>query len=284
METINVQREPFLTNDVVKIFCKLYVKNIDIFVKLHIQQSKDMLSTFNSASMYNYDAGDVYQLLRMSHGSSSNKVSNNVLKDTEFSHLLLSFTQELESMKSLTTFTDQYETPIEKMWEVCRCFIIPVRIAASTIASEERERILRLWLSTVFTLPLLEGYNEKFYPYHQKAILAIRNFVKTATTPSDQAIYNDRMLHRISTIDDKFIDMFVSPIRPTDSDMDTIMRTSMYLVLMASIDVIRKPCPNLKACKGFNPDYDGACIHILDEHVNDQIKKIQKMAETLKPK
>ena len=84
-------------------------------------------------------------------------------------------------------------------------------------------------------------------------------------------------------LDNRQIDLFVSAIKTSNSRMDTIIRTYMYILILGSIEIIRKPCPNLSKCKDVNPNYQGDCMHLLDDYVNSQIKMIRDGTRVLTP-
>lgn len=285
--TIKVDEDPFLVNinDLVKTLSRLLFKNLDIFVSLLAYQSKELFTRSTKLTFYTNDAGDVYQSFRMRYPTAKNGTSRCILTDREFSRIALSFSEQLKSFNKLTTFTDQFQDYTDKMWEACKCLIIPVRINAATIPAEEKERILRLWLSTAFTLPLLDVYNEK-YAMYQDSILAVRNLNHVfllPTKPDEDPKLNISKLEDIGRLPVTVADVCVSPVSVGRNKIDKAFRTYMYMILLASIEIIRKPCPNLKECKNINPDYDGACINMFDDHVNAQIKKIQEVTKILAP-
>lgn len=286
--TIRVEEDPFLTNinDLIKVLSRLLFKNLDIFVSMLAYQSRELFSKSTKLTFYTADAGDIYQSFRMRYPDTRNGKSRCILTDQEFNRLAMSFSEQLKSFTKLNTFTEQYEDYGTKMWEACKYLIIPVRINPSTIPKEEKERILRLWLSSAFTLPLLDAYNEKYANSYQDSILAVRNLnhvFMIATKPEEEPRLNVEKLNDISRLPTSVADVCVSPVSAGKNKIDKAFRTYMYMILLASIEIIRKPCPNLKECKNINPDYDGACINPFDEYVGMQIKKIQEVTKILTP-
>ena len=193
--TIRVEEDPFLTNinDLIKVLSRLLFKNLDIFVSMLAYQSRELFSKSTKLTFYTADAGDIYQSFRMRYPDARNGKSRCILTDQEFNRLAMSFSEQLKSFTKLNTFTEQYEDYSTKMWEACKYLIIPVRINPSTIPKEEKERILRLWLSSAFTLPLLDAYNEKYANSYQDSILAVRNLnhvFMIATKPEEEQTVN----------------------------------------------------------------------------------------------
>lgn len=286
--TIDISKEPFLLriSDVTKVLCRILIKNLDIFMRLYYYQSKTMFSRANKLTFYSLDAGDIYQSFRMQFPSAKNKTAQTILMDSDFARLELTFTEEIKHFVTLNTFTEGIENPTELMWEVLKYMMIPVRINPVTIPTEERERILRFWLSTVFTLPLLDTYNEKHFHY-QKAIAALRSLYPALKLQEEKdtqiPTFNIQKLNELASIPSEVVDYYVAPIAPGKNRLDLIFRTYMYVSMHAMIDIIRKPCPNLAECKAINSDYQGDCIEMLDECVNSQIKKLQDVIKVLKP-
>ena len=286
--TIDISKEPFLLriSDVTKVLCRMLIKNLDIFMRLFYYQSKSIFARSNKLTFYSLDAGDIYQSFRMQYPSAKNKLSQTILLDSDFARLSLTFTEEIKHFVTLNTFTEGIENPTELMWEVLKYMMIPVRINPVTIPVEERERILRFWLSTIFTLPLLDSYNEKHFHY-QKAVSAIRSLYPALKLQEEKEssipTFNVQKLNELASIPSEVVDYYVSPITPGKNRLDLIFRTYMYIAFHAMIDIIRKPCPNLSECKSINPDYQGDCIEMLDECVNAQIKKLQEVIKVLTP-
>lgn len=287
--TINIEREPFILNvkDLTKVLCRLLIKNLDIFMRLYFYQLKDIFSSSNKLMFYTSDAGDIYQSFRMRFAETKNTSVRVILLDNDFNRLALSFSEEIKSFSNLAMFADQYENISEKMWEACKYLIIPVRINPTTIPVEERERILRLWLSTAFTLPLLDAYNDKYAQVYQKSISVLRNLYKALKINSKEAedapSFNIAKINELGSIPVNLMDLYVSPIKPGGGKLDKTFRTYMYIVLLSSIEIIRKPCPNLRECKSVNPNFQGDCLSLFDDYVNAQIKKIQEVTKILTP-
>lgn len=286
--TIDISREPFLIriSDVTKVLCRTLIKNLDIFMRLFFYQSRDIYGRSTKLTFYTSDAGDIYQSFRMKYPDCKNKISRVILMDSDFARVSLVFVEEVKKFTTLNTFTEGIENPTEVMWEVLKYMMIPVRINPGTIPANERERILRLWLSTVFTLPLLDAYNEKHANIYQKAVSALRNLykaVKQGNDKEDIPTFNTKTMGDLASIPPEVVDYYVSPITPGKNKLDLTFRTYMYVAMHAMIEIIRKPCPNLKECKNINPDYKGDCIEMFDDCVNAQIKKIQEVIKVLTP-
>lgn len=286
--TINLEKEPFLLNikDLTRVLCRLLIKNLDIFMRLYFYQLKDTYSRSNKLTFYTTDAGDVYQSFRMRFPSNKNTVSKILLMDNDFARLCLAFAKECESISNLKIWTDQYSDNIEKMWEACKYLIIPVRINPTTIPVEERERILRFWLSTIFTLPLVEQYNEK-YAVYRDSISALRMLYRalkdTSKEGEDFPSFNTQKVNKLSSMPDEVMDICVAPVKAGTSAICKTFRTYMYIALLASIEIIRKPCPNLRECKAVNPTFQGDCLSLFDDYVNNQIQKIKDVTKLITP-
>lgn len=272
------------SKNVLKIMCRLLIKNISIFLNLFYQQHHFVYNKLNNLYFYNADAGDIYQGYRINMADKKVDVKY-ILSQADFNKLILQICKEAETFADIKSIIDAHESPFEKAWEVFRMLILPIRINHHTIPMEEREYTMKLWLSTIFTLPLLDSYNER-YIVDQTSLIQLRNLYKVCKTPSkgyeENPLFNVERLHGIESMPNDVIDMYVSPIK-SSSKMDKTFRPYMFLAMIACVEIIRKPCFNLKECKQINPDYLGDCMHVFDDYVNSQIKKIQEIMTVLMP-
>lgn len=280
--TINLDQEPFLIyiNDVFKILCRVLLKNFGIFAKLHYHQVTNLFR--NSKSLYMVtDAGDVYQYLRSKFTSPKNTTVEYVLKDDEFESICLSFIQQIRDYPKINGCVSKYPDDFDKIWEVCKFLILPVRVNSQSIPRNEKERILRLWMSVSFCIPMLEIYNNKYLPYGAN-VQALRTLPKIILTNDDKKL-NFEVIKRLQASDNLIIETFVSPTA-ADNKTNKIFKTYMFILVCVSIEIINKSCPNLTECKAINPNYDGQWIYVFDDYVGQQIKKIQNAANAFSPK
>lgn len=282
-----MEHEPFFmySKNVLKIMCRLLIKNISVFLNLYYQQHHFIYNKLNSLYFYNADAGDIYQGFRINMADKKADVKY-ILSQGDFNRLILQICKEAATFPDINTIISQYESPFDKAWEIFRLLILPIRINHHTIPFNEREFTMKLWLSTVFTLPLLDNYNER-YIVDKAALSSLRNLYKVCKIPAssyeEQPAFNVERLHGLESLPNEAIDLYVSPIK-SSSKMDKTFRPYMFLAMIACVEIIRKPCFNLKECKQINPDYLGDCMHVFDDYVNTQIKKIQEIMTILMPK
>lgn len=284
---ININKEPFFIylKDLPKLICRLIIKNLSTFIKLYYYQYHYIYNKFDSTYFYSSNAGDIYQGFRilMKNSIANEKV---ILNRKEFALIISKIADEIKYFPSINNIVEQYEEPFEKVWNVFRLLILPIRINAGTIPLDERKFILKIWMSTVFTIPLLDSYNGR-YIVNKRSLSALRSLfpafgVNLSKNFDENPKFDENKLNKIEETDDNIIDLYVSPIN-SDSVTNKIFRTYVFLSFLASIEIIRKPCLNLKECKEINPDYDGSCINVFDDYVNSQIKKIQESISILVP-
>ena len=282
--TININREPFFmySKSVLKVMARILIKNLSVFLNLYYQQHHFIFNKLNNLYFYNADAGDIYQGFRINMSEKHMDVKY-ILSHSDFSKIVLQICKEASEFSDIRSIIDQHEQPFEKAWEVFRLLILPIRINHNTIPLEEREFTMKLWLSTIFTLPLLDIYNER-YIVNQNTLISLRNLYKVCKIPAkgyeEQPAFNIERLRGLEALPNDAIDMYVSPIKSA-SKMDKTFRPYMFLAMIACVEIIRKPCFNLKECKQINPDYLGDCMHVFDDYVNTQIKKIQEIMTVL---
>lgn len=284
---ININKEPFFIylKDLPKLICRLIIKNLSTFIKLYYYQYHYIYNKFDSTYFYSSNAGDIYQGFRilMKNSIANEKV---ILNRKEFALIISKIADEIKYFPSINNIVEQYEEPFEKVWNVFRLLILPIRINAGTIPLDERKFILKIWMSTVFTIPLLDSYNGR-YIVNKRSLSALRSLfpafgVNLSKNFDENPKFDENKLNKIEETDDNIIDLYVSPIN-SDSVTNKIFRTYVFLSFLSSIEIIRKPCLNLKECKEINPDYDGSCINVFDDYVNSQIKKIQESISILVP-
>lgn len=284
---ININKEPFFIylKDLPKLICRLIIKNLSTFIKLYYYQYHYIYNKFDSTYFYSSNAGDIYQGFRilMKNSIANEKV---ILNRKEFALIISKIADEIKYFPTINNIVEQYEEPFEKVWNVFRLLILPIRINAGTIPLDERKFILKIWMSTVFTIPLLDSYNGR-YIVNKRSLSALRSLfpafgVNLSKNFDENPKFDENKLNKIEETDDNIIDLYVSPIN-SDSVTNKIFRTYVFLSFLSSIEIIRKPCLNLKECKEINPDYDGSCINVFDDYVNSQIKKIQESISILVP-
>lgn len=283
--TINIQREPFLVHigDLLKVLCHVLLHNLDIFMRVYYFQTHELYDRSSKLEFFSTDAGDVYQNFRMMFPAAP-YASRVVISDQDFDAILITFSQAIKQFPSIASYVG--DVPREQMWEACKWLILPVRINASTVPPSERERMLRLWLSTVFTLPMLDAYTER-YSIYPKSLTALRNLYRSLKLAGNGQVetnpgFDQSKITVLTSMDIRITNSFVSPIR-ANSSTDRTFRTFMYVLLMCCIEVIHKPCPRLKEARSIYPEYSGECMNPLDSFVNEQIKIIQTAAAPLKP-
>ena len=283
---INIEKEPFFmyTQNVMKILCRILIKNISVFLNLFYQQNHFVYNKLNNLYFYNSDAGDIYQGFRINMADKKMDVKY-ILSQSDFNRIILQICREADTFSDIRSIIDQYESPFEKAWEIFRLLILPIRINHNTIPYEEKEFTMKLWLSTIFTLPMLDSYSER-YIVDPTVRMSLGNLYKVCKVPvntyEEIPSFNIERLHGLEALPNEAIDLYVSPIK-SSSKMDKTFRPYLFLAMVASVEIIRKPCFNLKECKQINPDYLGDCIHVFDEKVNSQIKKIEEVMSNLKP-
>ena len=68
----------------------------------------------------------------------------------------------------------------------------------------------------------------------------------------------------------------------TSNSMMVYLRVYTNTLLLVSIEILKKWCPNISECMRINPDFDGQWINPFDMIVNEQISFIQDMVKITK--
>lgn len=285
--SISLNREPFFAylKNLPKVICRLIVKNISVFIRLFYNQYYYIYKILNKTNSYGSDAGDIFHGFEtlLKNNPANEKV---ILNNRDYIAIISQLLEEFKDFPNINSIAEQYEKPFDKVWNIFRLMIIPIRVNGSTIPIDDRKKILRIWLSTAFTLPLLDSYNER-YIVNKRTLSALRSIfsafgVNFSKNYEENPKFTEENFRKIESSSNAAIDLYVSPVN-SSSTTQKIFRTYTYLVFLASIEIMRKTCFNLDKCKEVNPAYDGCWIHVFDDCVNSQIKKIQESIAILAP-
>ena len=282
---IDPDGDVFMVNmkDTVDILCRMLVKNFDIFLNLFFYQQQMIFSKY-TPNTFDLDGGDVFNnFICLPPETSGNKV---LLSDADFNQLAFVFADCLpRASPRLNTFTEQYKTDAEKMWQCCKYLIIPIRVNHETIPPTDRENMLRKWLSTVFTLPFCDLYTNRYKDIYPEAILTLQRvygIFKIADKVNEPS-FNIQKVTQIKSLDEKLIKAYTSPIQSSGM-ADRIFRIFMMIVLLGSGEIIKKWCPNILECRKINPAFRGTWLRPFDILVNPQLTRISKITQDLTPR
>lgn len=158
-------------------------------------------------------------------------------------------------------------------WSLCHYFFVPVRLIRGTIPKQTRFFMLKRWLTTCMTLPRVNPYTNKF-----KDVIGRFEEMQQKTKTLDELPNKIQQIE--NTISKTFIDNTITKKRiATVNDSMLILRVSMNVFVLASVEILRKFCPNYEECSKVNPDYNGAWIDPLDSLCSSQITALNGLCD-----
>ena len=71
-------------------------------------------------------------------------------------------------------------------------------------------------------------------------------------------------IEKLKSINDNFAQITIARVYNEQNPTQIFVRIYMNIVLMASIEIMKKYCPNYPECYRINPNYDGTWLNPLD--------------------
>lgn len=235
------------------------ISNFDIVISLKNRQSV-MKNTYQSPYI---DAGLLFNNLFI--GSAID-----LLTDAEFNIILNSFYTAATNHKELGVFVQQATQPAQHMMNLCKYFVIPVRVAAATIPEDIRYLTIKTWLSTIALIAVSPEFANKYcdtLSYVSDYLMSCELIMKNPTYVAS--------LKRVGTAENtaSALQTRSKIINRTVSFTKTLAR----IILYGSLEIIPKYCPNLTVCKQINPMFDGTWINPYDADIRTQYDAIRAM-------
>lgn len=270
---VDPSEEPFLRElpSIISIVVRSFLQHLDIFVNLYRRQEKTLFQgVLDGSKLFN----SIYSMMQLSKSSSSATIN-----DEEFNTLISSLVSRIGQASTINRYITSLnpQTDIDKVFEVVKWLIVPIRLNTRTIPSNERELILKSWFSIVFTLPLnpeyITGYSNA-YPIHSESA---NTLFRTVLSDSSQA---RSAISQIQSLGDEIINAALSSGRITNNTY-RVIRGVTVMFIITSVDIIQKFCPNLSSCIAVCSEFDGRWIEPLDMVVNDQLQTISRYIQRL---
>lgn len=256
-------------DDVLKCIAYCFIHHLDFWVQLSQQQlnSEWGANLFNSQS--NLDAGKIYNNLMLTQPFGQSFISKTELSEAQYEAVVLTFNAALEKQTKLAFMAKKIEDPFECMWEFCHYLFIPVRLQHDSIPKEIRMNSLRKWVNIVFTLPFIRAYTEKY-------ISAINNiaFIQDVL---NKLIDDPSKISKFMKIDDAWVFGTISRTYNKENPTQIFIRLFMNVLIIISVEILKKYCPNYHQCAAINPDWDGNWLNPFDTYHMDHLQEINKL-------
>lgn len=263
---VRLKDDPKFVNIEETIKCLAYVFTRHMDIWLSIAQYN-----IDSNAVFDIDAGKVFNQLIASSPMPQNLSNRNELTDDQFNKVVQTFKTYFDNPKNnslkLAHYSKSYKDPISCMWEFCYYLFVPVRLDPISIPQDVKINSLRKWLSVAFALPFMKSYTDKY-------VNAINN-IPYLQSVYDKFIDNPTFVERFIQLDESFARDTINRLsNPNLNPTKTFLRVFMNVFLNASIEIMRKYCPNYVECFRINPNYDGAWINPFDSVFTDQVSEL----------
>ena len=255
-------------DDTLKCLAYCFIHHLDIWVQLANAQATSEWGT-SLISTSNIDAGRIYNNLMVSQPFGGGYVSNTELTEAQYETVVLTFNRAIEKQPKLAFMAKKITDPYECMWEFCHYLFIPVRLHHDSIPKDIRMNSLRKWVNVVFTLPFIRVYSEKYV-----------NAIKNVTFIQDvlnKLMDDPKKVERFMQIVDTWIFDCISRTYNKENPTQIFIRLYMNVLIIASVEILKKYCPNYHACIAVNPEYDGAWLNPFDNQHMEHLQEINKL-------
>ena len=237
--------------------------NFEIVKNLYNKNNK---IDFKSSDSVFQHAGLFYNILQSSKAIE-------VYDDKDFYNLCLTFKNSLNASRKFSFIANKFPDPIKCFIYFTKYLYIPVRVDVSSIPDDKQKEYARTWLSTITLLLFIRNYFIKFSTIIPTIDTYYQSLETAMTKPKVEAALKGLDLGTI----ENFLTHKFNPNHKTAIYFATMMK----IIYNASIEIIRKFCPNYPAAKYINPNYDGSWLSPLDMDVNNQIKQIQNCIDMI---
>lgn len=259
-------------DDTLRCLSYVFIHHLDIWIQLAQKQMSSETSRqyFESG---NIDAGKLFNNLLLTQPFSSGFLSQTELTEQQYETIVNTFVNCINKHAKLSFHAKGLNDPFECMWEFCHYLFIPVRLAHDSIPRDVRMNALRKWVNVVFTLPFIKNYTDKY-------ITIINN------TSFLQDVYNrltddPSKIERFTRIEPEWTYNTLARTYNKDNPTQIFVRLYMNIFVIASVEILKRYCPNYHQCASVNPDFDGAWLNPFDHQHMDHLQEINKLTALL---
>ena len=262
-------------DETLKCLTYIFMHHLDIWISLCQNNTN---SGTGYASMADIDAGKVFNNLLITMPMSSNATNKTEITDEQFNLVAQTFRNYIDRNPSskMNYYAKGFNDPIECMWEFCHYLFVPVRLQHDTIPKMMKINSLRKWLTVSFTLPFVRNYTDKY-------LNAINN-IQFLQAIYDKLIDDPTKIEKLKSIDDNFAQITIARVYNEQNPTQIFVRIYMNIVLMASIEIMKKYCPNYPECYRINPNYDGAWLNPFDPIFSEHLLELNNLTQLLSTK
>lgn len=260
-------------DDTLRILTYIFIHHIDLWLKL-----TKKLASNNFNNIYNelnqVDAGKVYNALMLTQPFDViGGRTDTELSDSEYEGICNTFYTCVKQNKRLSFHLKDIVDPQECMWEYCHYFFVPVRLQHNSLPKSVQSNSLRKWLNVIFTLPFIPQYVRKFESV-VPGVMGLETIYRNLQE-------NPNKVTQISKIELDWAYSTIARSFNKDNTTQAFIRLFMYISLLCSVEILKKYCPNYRACAAINPDFDGVWLNPFDQQHIDHLQELNKLTSLL---
>lgn len=253
-------------DDTLRITVATLIKHLNVCHTLVTNQTYDK-------DLIDLTGSNIYNNLYVSHPFSSNTNFTDEIVDNDFLAFCTIFKNMMDENNSMGIYSKQIQDPCLCVFNFVHFLFIPVRVDINSLSDDIKINSLRKWVTVIMTLPFIEQYLQRY-------INAVTN-MDTMIGIAARINGSEDIRNRFMNVDSKFIFKSIATHYTSSNPSQVFIRLFANLVILISIEVLKKWCPNIRECMSANPDYDGLWLNPFDTIVNDQVIYIQKLAHQL---
>lgn len=253
----------------------VFIHHIDIWIAI-CQENINSGTGYNAMS--DIDAGKVFNNLLITSPMSTNTLNKSEITDDQFAQICTTFRAYVDKNPDtkMQHHAKGINDEVDLMWEFCHYFFVPVRLQHETIPKIMRINSLRKWISVAFSLPFVKTYTSKY-------INAVNNI------PYCQAIYDKLIddpgkIEKLKGIDDSFARISINRMYNESNPTMIFIRICMNMVVLASVEIMKKYCPNYPECYRINPNFDGSWLNPFDPIYSEHLLELNNLTQLLSTK
>ena len=253
----------------------IFMHHMDIWVSLS-------QNNINSGTGYNtmsdIDAGRVFNSLLIRSPMTTNTLDKTELTDEQFNTIANTFKTYIDKNPStkMSYYAKGINDNVDLLWEFCHYFFVPVRLQHETIPRMMKINSLRKWFTVAFTLPFVRNYTDKY-------LNAINN-IQFLQAIYEKLIDDPNKIDKLKSINDDFAKISIARAYNEQNPTMIFVRICMNIVLMSSIEIMKKYCPNYPECYRINPNYDGTWLSPFDPIYSEHLMELNNLTQLLSTK
>lgn len=222
-------------------------------------------------------AGTIFNGIYTTHPSATNKTYTDEITDTDLTNFCIIFKNALDKDSKLGVYSKSISDPILCTFEFLHYLFIPVRMDVSTMSEELKINHLRKYLTVIMFLPYMDSYTEKY-------IAAINNieFLQKVHATLTNKNNSNNIAIQMKNMKIDFIFKSLLTNYTQNNSMMIYLRVYCNMVLLISIEILKKWCPNIIECMRINPNFDGSWVNPFDAIVNEQIQCLQDFSRQIR--